>query len=247
MTAGVLSNAGYFMGEDLLPPRSGNPKGFFESARINRINEDLLALVAPTRPRSNLLGRLFYRHIPTDGMRWLSQVPTGTTMPLPDEQTTKRIREFTSRTPYCYKDPRFSYTLPCWREYLEDDTVFICVFRAPTVTARSILKDQERAPVHYGDLEISFHDAVRVWDLMYRHIFSHVEDPNDWLFLHYDQILYGSGLKRISKFTGSKVDRSFPDPNLKRTKAGGDISSAALTTYKQLCELADYRLDLSLV
>ncbi|NIM13858.1 MAG: sulfotransferase family protein, partial [Candidatus Aminicenantes bacterium] len=39
MIAGILHKAGYFMGDNLYPPRSANPKGFFENWEINEINE----------------------------------------------------------------------------------------------------------------------------------------------------------------------------------------------------------------
>ena len=35
MIAGILHKAGYFMGDNLYPPRSANPKGFFENWEIN--------------------------------------------------------------------------------------------------------------------------------------------------------------------------------------------------------------------
>jgi hypothetical protein len=47
MAAGCLAKAGYFMGEQLLPPRSANPKGLFEDEEINDINEQILAAYCP--------------------------------------------------------------------------------------------------------------------------------------------------------------------------------------------------------
>ena len=43
--AGFLAKAGFFAGEedDLLPAAEDNPKGFFERADVNALNDDLLA------------------------------------------------------------------------------------------------------------------------------------------------------------------------------------------------------------
>lgn len=43
MLAGILHQAGYFMGDKLHKPELSNPKGFFEWMTINQINEQILA------------------------------------------------------------------------------------------------------------------------------------------------------------------------------------------------------------
>src|SRR5262249_42923187 len=123
MLAGVLSQAGYYMGEHLIPPDEANPKGYFEDDEVNAINEKLLALVTPARSR------------PAHGWRWLAAVPVSARISC-SPQLAKRIEIQTSRTPFCLKDPRFCYTLPVWRPFLRD-TMLLCVFREPTRTAQS--------------------------------------------------------------------------------------------------------------
>jgi len=240
MTAGILGEAGYFMGDHMLPARDGNPKGFFEDATINRINEDILRQVAQVRPGPEWFSRIFFRHIPTDGLRWLSQIPVDQEMPEADEELRNRITHFTEQKPYCFKDPRFSYTLQTWRPFLNDDTGFICVFRDPSTTARSVLKDREKAAVHYGDLRITYDDAIRVWNCVYEYILARVKRPESWLFLHYDQILYEDGIQRIASFTGADVNPDFPETRLRRTKPEGDISDDVQRIYDELCMRANY-------
>lgn len=53
----------------------------------------------------------------------------------------------------CYKDPRFSYTLPAWLPYLHD-TRMICIFREPGLTAESIVTECRTMP-YLANLEMN--------------------------------------------------------------------------------------------
>ena len=117
MVTGALASAGYSMGEGLHAPRAANPKGFFETREINGINEELLAPHLATNP---VLG---------EWQRWLGILPREARLDVPP-RLAARIRQATARRPFCFKDPRFSFTLPAWRDALED-TGFVCVFRDP--------------------------------------------------------------------------------------------------------------------
>ncbi|MFQ5812217.1 MAG: hypothetical protein ACE5I2_03355 [Anaerolineae bacterium] len=236
MVAGSLSNSGYFMGDSSYPTNPSNPKGMFEDPEINAVNEALLSRAVPKRPR--ILGRWFFRDRPVYGQRSLARVPLGTDIPCPP-RVAERIRRVTEREPYCFKDPRFSYTLPAWRSFLREDTAFVCVFRDPASTALSILKDrQDNWFLH--SLNITFREALEVWTLMYRHILEVHRHEGDWLFLHYDQVLCGDGLDRLESFIGAQVDRSFPDPSLRRSLSGQPVPEATARLYQRLCELAEY-------
>lgn len=237
MVAGCLANAGYFMGDHLYPARESNPKGFFEDPEINGINESLLAQVLPKRPA--FLGQWFFRDRPVAGQMWLARLPLGTSIPSPPA-ITERIREITSREPYCFKDPRFSYTLPAWRPFLKD-TVFLCVFRDPASTAESILKESKDSPV-LRSFAITCAQAFEVWTFMYRHILDFHRYDGAWLFVHYDQILHGEGLIRLGTFVDAPVDRHFPDASLHRSFAHTAVPETTLQVYGRLCELAQYPL-----
>ncbi len=226
LLAGVLAEAGYYMGERLIPATEANPKGFFEDDEVNAINEALLAPVTPARSR------------PAGAWRWLAAVPLGTPVACPPDLA-GRIAAQTARSPFCLKDPRFSYTLPAWRPFLPD-TVFLCVFREPSRTARSVLKECRSADYLAG-LPMDFGDALEVWALMYRHILEVHRHTGDWLFFHYDQLFEDGSLAELEAVLGAPVNRQFPDARLKRSAAEGEVGGTALEVYGQLCELAGYR------
>jgi hypothetical protein len=238
LLAGSLAGAGYYMGDYLYQGNAANPKGFFEDPEINGLNEALLAGVTP-RKRGGLFAP-WHRHRPGGGQRWLARVAPGTPIRCP-RWVARRIAEETARTPFCFKDPRFSYTLPAWRPWLRD-TVFVCVFREPDRTAASMVKEAREAP-YLRNLEIDVPAALEVWRLMYRHILDIHRHQDEWLFIHYDQALDGSGLDRLEAALGAPVDRSFADRALKRSPSGGVVPPATLATYRELCELAGYAVE----
>jgi hypothetical protein len=226
MLAGTLRRAGYYMGEHLIPADATNPKGFFEDDEINAINE---ALLAPLTPR---LSR------PAYGWRWLAAVPVGTTIACPSE-IAGRIKAQAAKSPFCFKDPRFCYTLPAWRPLLPH-TIFLCVFREPARTAQSILKECREADYLQG-LPMDFAGASEVWTLMYRHILEVHRHTGEWLFLHYEQMFDDAFLGRLEAALRVEADRQFPDPTLKRSEAEGDLATEAQEIYELLCELAHFR------
>lgn len=238
MAAGTLAGAGYFMGERLHPPRPSNPKGFFESGEINQINEAILSLVVPPRPDDPAGARLF-RFRPLQGQRWLAPVPVGTRMPSVPAAIDERIRRAVARAPFCFKDPRFCYTLPAWRPFLDRETAFLCVFRHPVVVAESILIECHVMP-NLRSLSIDFERALLVWSLMYRHVLGIHRHVGDWLFVHYDQFLEPRTLARIGDFLGASLDVSFPDAALNRTRVRRRTPHVARHLYRTLCGLAGY-------
>lgn len=250
MVTGTLSNVGYFMGENLWESRASNPKGFFEDREVNEINEDLLAPVVPSRlhirgsDRLNLPIRELFRHHPIDRQRWLARIPLKTRV-LSTPDIDARIRSVVKHTPYCLKDPRFSYALSAWKPHLAEDTVFVCVFRDPASTASSILKECVSVP-HlkdpYKGIKISRKHALGIWHLMYRYILEKYYEEENWLFLHYNQALTTEGLAKLSSFVDAPVDYDFPDSKIRRTfSKNTKIPKNILTTYKTLCQLANYK------
>lgn len=235
MVAGCLSKAGYFMGSDLLPPTEGNPKGYFESREIEAINEELLAMVLPARPKG-ILGT-FFRYRPGRAQRWLARVPVNTKIICP-ETIGPRIQTLVKNGPYCFKDPRFSYTLPAWKPYLKN-VVFVCVFREVGRTIESILTEHRNEP-YLKNLSMNYRRALKVWSLMYQHILKIHCSEGEWLFLHYNQLLERSGLDRLETALEASVNRDFPDPQFKRSYNNPETSKEALGIYEKLCQLAAY-------
>jgi hypothetical protein len=226
------------MGQNLIPAYDANPKGFFEDVEVNMINEDILAPL--TRERMVLLGREMFRWRPIRGQRWLAHVPLRTRIPCPTG-IASRIEAVTRRIPYCFKDPRFCYTLPAWRPFL-NNAVFVCVFRDPSTTAASILKECRDAS-YLRTLSMNFSRAIKIWSDMYLHVLRIHRREGDWLFLHYDQAAQGDGLGRLERFVGAPVDAGFPETGLRRSfpAEGFRVPKRAWRIYQELCNAAGYR------
>ncbi len=242
MLGGILYEAGYFMGNDLYPPRRGNLKGFFETAEINGINEKILEEYDKRLQKFlKKFTKNYTVHCPASGQRWLMSLPVTVTVNNENEEITNRIVKAIYKTPFAYKDPRFSYTLPVWRRYLEPDTVFICVFREPNITVKSILKEcaSER---YLKSLKIDQKAAYGSWLNMYSHILKkHFDNKGQFVFVHYNQIYSGSALPMLSNKLGVELKQNFVERELKRTRSDSYVPHRIMEIYSSLCELADYR------
>jgi hypothetical protein len=151
-----------------------------------------------------------------------------------------RIRAVTAREPFCFKDPRLSYTLPVWRAVIHPATVFICVFRRPDVTVRSILAECARRE-YLSDLLMSEGRAYDLWFNMYSHILAkNQEVAESFLYVHYDQILYHSAIPRLSAFLDAPLSPGPVDRALNRTKPGGKVPTNVMKLYRRLCTCAGY-------
>jgi len=235
MVAGLLAGAGYHMGDQLLPATASNPRGYFEDRAVNALNEDLLGQVLPRRPEG-ALGRL-YPHRLHYGHRWLARIDVGVTLSSTFE-IEGTMRTLTTRRPFCLKDPRFCYTLDCWRQVL-DDAVYICVFREPTRTAASMIADS-RERTYLQGMRLTRRRALEVWTSMYEHVLERHHREGRWLFVHYEQVLAGSAIARIEDLVEADVDSGFVDPALKRSRASGRLPDRTASVYRRLCELAGY-------
>jgi GT2 family glycosyltransferase len=225
MVTGALARAGYHLGESLHVARAANPKGFFEAAEVNDLNDELLANMLPAD--SPLVA----------GQRWLG-VPRADAQPTPTTGQARTLRRLVARRPFCFKDPRFSFTLPAWRE-AAPDAGLVCVFRHPAATAVSMVEEVASAKYLAG-VAFDTADALALWTATYRAILEKHAASGDWLFLHYDQVLAGDGLARLGAFTGAAVDASFPDGNLRRDPPQLDVPAEALALYAELCARAGH-------
>ena len=235
MLAGSLSKAGYFMGKNPLPPNRNNPKGYFESKEIEAINEELIAEVIPGRRK--FFGRWFFRDRPIFLQRWLATVPLGTKVPC-SPKLAQQIQNAVAIQPYCFKDPRFCYTLPAWRAFLKN-VGFVCIFRDPATTVTSIMNVVSDEDYLQG-LAISKNKAFRVWTLMYRHVLESHRHIGNWLFMHYNQLFEIAGRRKLGAFLQASVDESFPESALSRSSPDLIAPRTATRVYEQLCELAQY-------
>jgi hypothetical protein len=225
MIGGTLAAGGYFFGDKLIPPRPANPKGFFESGVVNNVNERILQKAMPN---------LRYGH------RWLGLLSIAGIKNLHQDKLIKQdIKKLLAKTPFCYKDPRFCYTLPIWQPYLRN-TKFICIFRHPTSTIHSIIKECNVAP-YLRTMKINVKKAQNIWRLMYTHVVHLHCKHGEWLFVHYDQMFEHNMLTTIEGFLQTTVNKHFPEKQLKKPlKNNIKLEQETQDVYDTLCQLANY-------
>jgi GT2 family glycosyltransferase len=231
MVAGALAKAGYFMGDRLYPARDANPLGFFEAPEINAINEELLAPCVPAAQRL------------AAPQRWLARLDA--TVDAAPEPLRQRMRTLVARAPFCFKDPRFCYTLPAWRGEV-GDARFVVVFRDPAVTVASIVRECAVAEYLAG-VAMDAERALATWCAMYRQVLrQYCETPPHerarWLFVHYDQMVGpdADGAARLARHLDAPVDAAFPDERFRRSKPAAVTSDEATRLYQELGDLAGF-------
>jgi hypothetical protein len=229
LAAGILAAAGYDPGTELLPADAGGPTGFFEARDVNRINEQLLAPYDARLTATQGYGRAL-----RDGERWLAVLPPDVEVGPAPRELRAAMRAALPRSPYCCKDPRFGYTLPSWRP-LFGDAVFLCVFRHPVATARSISRE-----VRYGDLTVEIDTAFELWKAIYARVLERHRREGQWHFVHYEQLLDGSALERLSRALGAELDSGLADPALYRSRPNEAAPADTRPIYDELCSEAEY-------
>jgi hypothetical protein len=229
MVAGLFAAAPYFQGTVLHPPRPSNPRGFFEDAEVNEINETVLRPLVPERRSDG--GVEYLADSPRRGQHWLARLPVDREIvAAPSERA--RIGDVLSRGSFCLKDPRFCYTLHLWREGAPQARM-ICVFRHPQVVVASILREMSLMP-YLDDLALSVREAFQVWRLMYSHVLQRHACTGAWLFVEYHDLFQPAALDRLAEFSGATIDRTFPTPALDRSRAIPSFDSDASELYDEL-------------
>lgn len=239
MLAATFEGTGYYLGDNYLGENNSNPKGFFEDYEVNTINEDILKNYVKNYPEwyRNIFApsHTFYR------ARWLAVLDKNTDV-TSNDIFKERIQERINKSPFCYKDPRFSYTLPAWTPLLSRNTAFICIYREPQNTAESIVKEcQDSEPLR--SLKMNFKQAIKVWESMYLHVLKHFESTKDdfnWIFVHYNQLLDLSAFERLNAVIGVDLKTSVPKKALNRTKSKAGIHQMVNKVYLKLNELSGY-------
>jgi hypothetical protein len=242
MVAGMLHQAGYFLGDRLYSAGlNSNPKGFFECKEINKINEEILSHYG-NNLYSFLVKRILKKNplsSPGKNQRWLISIPARVDISISNPSTEARIRAAIRKESFCYKDPRFSYTLPVWQPFLKPNTGFICLFREPDLTVESIIKECKSRD-YLSDLHINRRLAYRVWANIYSHILLKNKDIfNQFFFVHYNQIHNGTAISSLSDFLNVDLKVDFIDKNLKRTQLHSPIPQYVKEIYLRLCDLAN--------
>ena len=237
LLAGLFGSAGYFQGTKFYQPRPSNPRGFFEDAEVNDINETILRPLLSEEPLS---GRAHSPNAPGPGQGWLARIPAAVEIPS-SREVEDRIGAVVANRPFCLKDPRFCYTLHLWRAQAPAARM-ICVFRQPRVVVASILTEIAAMPYLRG-FALGVEEAFEIWLLMYRRILERHAVTGDWLFVDYADVFELPVLERISRFCGAPVDIEFPDRALNRSTALPSVDRAAEELYAELVARSKATLD----
>ncbi|MGI9533467.1 MAG: hypothetical protein ACR2NW_00825, partial [Thermodesulfobacteriota bacterium] len=154
-----------------------------------------------------------------------------------------RIENIIRNKVFCFKDPRFSYTLPIWKPFLEN-CVFICIFRDPGSTILSMqnrIKELPKRKNGIGAISLNKSNLYNIWNMMYTHILRKHRNEGKWLFIHYNQVFSNEGLLKLQDHTGAEVDPTFPDKNIRKHFSSDKINKNTLNIYNELCNLADFK------
>ena len=262
MVANLLRLCGLHLGQqdEMLPPASDNPEGFWENANFRNLNDEILGALG---------GRFDAPPRLPDGWHELEVLA-----PL-REKAGEVLRQTLSAEPWGWKDPRNSLTLPFWSSLLPRLKVIVCV-RHPLDVARSERRRWERLytlnrpavtslPLYLtawrlydrvaGALSIrprlvpSYRHCFTLWKIYNERLLASAR-PEDRLLTHYDSYFVNpvAELRRVLSFlemdvTDEEVARScsaiLPGLRHNRSDARGPsrvrLPSEVADLYARMC------------
>ena len=233
LTALLLERAGYHVYTNSYPPDEGNPLGYFEDLDVIRTNEAILAPVYRNRwPR---MSRTFKRKPNIVGTgAWLLDLDYRRLKDISLKRDhADRFKAFFARTPFAYKDPRFSFTLHAIAPLIPQSTVYICVFRDPLEVTNSTIKQALRS-----GLVVDKDYCLDVWEAHYRCLLEHRRNiGGQWLFVSYEAFLNGGGASRLEEFLDISLEGAAIKKELNRSKGGGELPKRISILLQELREL----------
>lgn len=239
-------NAGVFYGYELLDATPANPFGYYEDHVLNAVNNALIRRMhgmslLETLPRrlESLLTRLLIHPICRDTRALWLAAPSGKRLRRVPWELQRFMRIFAARQPFCFKDPRFNVTLPLWRPHLPAGTRFIVVYRDPDRTVDSMLRHAREG--YEPPLPLTPHWAFTTWYRSYRCILDEWRRPNDWLIVHYDQIVDGRALPALGRFAEADLDCSEIDGSCSRSNPRNKYTFSAAARARCLYRLLQER------
>src|SRR5206468_8497995 len=127
--AGVLGLQGFTAPRTMLPPSAVNERGFWESERVNALNDELMAKLGTTW---HGLESIDFAHMAAADLRaWQERAQAVL------------AEEFPLGSKPLIKDPRLCRLLPLWRPALNNlcaESVFAITLRNPIEVAQSLSK-----------------------------------------------------------------------------------------------------------
>lgn len=241
MVAALLRDEpGIFYGYQLLGATPANPYGYFEDEVVNAVNNLLIKRmvgasfldVLPEYIARRLERGFPPMHVDTRAL-WLASPRRPWRWRLGWELG-HLLRMMGKRNPFCLKDPRFSFTLPLWREYFPDDTRFLVVYRDPACTVESFLRDARES--YAPPLPMTEAWAWDHWELAYRRILQHRAGGGEWMTVNYDRVAGGQALPAMAAFTESSLDASAIHTEVSRAHGNPNGATAIPERCRRLYE-----------
>lgn len=198
LVAGILAEAGFDLGRDLLPANEANPKGYFEDRECVVLNELILRSV---------------------GRCWFDTRPIG---PKIREEWRQRLASYLSQRLHgggaiAVKDPRISRLLPFWADAFQEvgakPQILVCI-RNPSEVMNS-LATRDKMPARL---------ALALW---WRHLVSVTiwlrKNPIPSLVVTFDELFDSDNrLTRVMEFidSGTVTRSNAVVPCLRRSTLG---------------------------
>jgi hypothetical protein len=240
MVAGLFRNSGVFFGNEMLTPRPANPFGYYEDREINELNAAVIQRLVRGLWTTRLFPSLVHPAHRNFLATWLAAPWHLPSVEVPATLRDRMLTKF-RRQPFCFKDPRFSVTLPTWRPWLPANTRFLVVFRDPHRTTDSILRDA--AESYHPPLPVTADWAYLHWWRNYRRLLGPFSHTGQWLFVHYDDVIRKAAVAAIENFAEMPVDASEVSPSVSRSRARPRpvrrrLLRRCARLYRDLCERA---------
>ncbi len=236
MVTGTLATGGYSTGDNNWPPDENNPRGYYEERGILELNAQILASQTSSPVEKRAPNHPDAQKAPNEA-RWLSLLDVKTELRL-DSHFLPRMTPYLQLEPFCFKDPQFSYTLGLWKPLLRN-TKFICVFRSPSITVRSIVRYCAKF-THFKPMNIDAAYAEALWLDMYKYILQRHAQSGEWFFVHYEQMFDHAVLEQIEQFAQVKLDHNFPDKRLYKSPPRAQYDGEVAQIYQELCQRANF-------
>lgn len=179
MVTRLLNLCGLYLGDekDLVPKEEDNPEGFWENAKFQLINDEILALFDGA-----------WDAPPAFERNWeFSPYLTSAT-----KNAQQAIKEISSTSPWGWKDPRNSLTLPFWQKQIPDLKVVFCL-RNPFDVYRSLARRGYSSGLFAYQLWLKYNQQLVVSSTSSQRIIT-----------HYDSFFYDpqAELRRLVDFLG---------------------------------------------
>lgn len=232
--AGMFSPETHHHAHDLYAPQTSNPKGFFEAAHINDLNESILVNSAMAHYGTDVTREMLKGFEPHQ--LWLARFADD--MPAVwNDMHRRQIADAVRDRPLCLKDPRMSITLPAWLEQVPDALV-LSIHRPPAVSAASILRECQVA-TYLLDFRISMRDAFAVWRQSYRRLVLAYRAGADVRFLRYSDLFDAQRLSQLEAQVGAPLRRDFAEQKLNRTTPDLKVDPASEALARLLDRLSE--------